>query len=122
MKTKVGVAILAASVVISIVFLAIFIPHFQREVEYSGGALELKFEDQTIQYVADGGRISVELGSKCSVKAITPTDSKNYSLSLREETLAENYTVTFDSLGVYIFDLRSSDGNYTAIFSVEVVA
>ncbi|MDE5990046.1 MAG: hypothetical protein K2H36_00500 [Clostridia bacterium] len=121
MKNKIGIGILLASIIVSIVLMAVFIPHYQNSIKSSGGVLELEFEDGSKQYVAIGGRIYVEMGSKCKVRAITPTSEDNYVLSLKNGEIAEDGIVIFDKQATYFFDIYLSSGNFVAEFFVEAV-
>ena len=121
MKKKVSICVMLASVIISIVLLCVFIPHFQDSVRSSGGVLEIQFEDGAKQYVAKGGSVRVEIGSKCKIKAITSMPSSNYSLSVKNGSLAEDGEIIFDKQGLYVFDLYLSSGNFVADFYVEAV-
>ena len=125
MKRKICVAVLLCCAVVSIVLMAVFIPHFQRETNYSGGVLEVIFEDGSIQYVASGGTIKVESGSKVKVKVITSTDSKNHILCKGKDVVEESQELVFDETKVYVFDLYAKASNdvgknYIASYFVEV--
>ena len=121
MKNKVGIGVLLVSVIVSIVLLVVFIPHFQYVVQSSGGVLELEFEDGSKQYVPNGGRVNVAVGSKCIVKVNTPTSGDNYELRLKNGEINDDGTVVFGTQQLYFFDLHLVSGNFTATFLVEAV-
>lgn len=121
MKNKVGIGVLLVSVIVSIVLLVVFIPHFQNAVQLSGGVLELEFEDGSKQYVPNGGRINVAVGSKCIVKVNTPTSSDNYEIRLKKGEIADDGTVVFGTQQLYVFDLYLDRGYFPATFFVEAV-
>ena len=121
MKNKISIGVILASVIVSFLLLVVFIPHYQNSVKYSGGVLELEFEDGTKQYVANGGTINVAMGSNCTVRVNTPTSSDNYEIRLKNGEISEDGTVVFDSRQLYVFDLYLTSGIGVAMFLVEVV-
>lgn len=100
------VIVVCCCVLITVITLAIiFIPHYQRLIDYSSGIIALTHEDSTY-YIAPLENLRLEQGQTYNIKYITPSD-KETILTVTYDGVSQEIKdeIVFEKEGMYSIDV-----------------